>query len=165
MALIEAAWKRPMDQKNWEFVSEKLLIHSGTWCLIRGYRWVFFDNILTILWEIRFILLPLSNKKFRGLMVRTPAFHTEIRGSIPLAGSFAFFSSFSWVFSSFSKKGLSLGLCSSKANNTQQSWLLPAKPSWFRLHFWFSAFVCHGTSCMYTYNSKDSILPYEFAVN
>ena len=55
-------------------------------------------------------IIAISNKKFRDLMVRRPAFHTEIRGSIPLAGSFAF----SCFFSSFSKKGLSLGLCSSK---------------------------------------------------
>ena len=37
-------------------------------------------------------------------MVRRSAFHTEIRGSIPLAGSFAFFSSFSCFFLVFQKK-------------------------------------------------------------
>jgi hypothetical protein len=46
----------------------------------RGYN----ESFLTIFWQIPFILLPLSNKKFCGLMVRRPAFHTEIRGSIPL---------------------------------------------------------------------------------
>ena len=45
--------------------------------------------------------------KFGGLMVRRPAFHTEIWGSIPLSGSFVFFSS----FSSFSKKGQCLRPC------------------------------------------------------
>ena len=42
--------------------------------------------------------------KFGGLMVRSPAFHTEIWGSIPLSGSFVF-------FSSFSKKGQCLRPC------------------------------------------------------
>jgi hypothetical protein len=37
-------------------------------------------------------------------MVRRPTFHTEIRGSIPLAGSFAFFLVFLAFFSSFLKK-------------------------------------------------------------
>ena len=37
-------------------------------------------------------------------MVRRPAFHTEIRGSIPLAGSFVFFLVFSDFFLVFQKK-------------------------------------------------------------
>ena len=71
-------------------------------------QWVFSDNILTIFWQIPFILLPLSNKKFRGLMVRRPAFHTVIRGSIPLAGSFVFFLFFSAFFLVFQKKASAL---------------------------------------------------------
>ena len=87
------------------------------WYMVLNKRvqWVSFDNILTN-WFYNFSSIP--NKSFCGLVVRRPAFHTEIRGSIPLAGSFVYFLVFFWFFSSFSKKGLSLGLCSSKANNT-----------------------------------------------
>ena len=45
------------------------------------------------------IFFPLTNMKFRGLVVRTPAFHSEIWGSIPPSGSFTFFKG----FTSFSK--------------------------------------------------------------
>ena len=38
-----------------------------------------------------FIFLSLSNMKFRGLMVRRPAFQTEIWETIPLSGSLTFF--------------------------------------------------------------------------
>ena len=72
--------------------------------LNKRVQWVFFDNILTNWFHNS---SPLSNKKFRGLMVRRPAFHTGIRGSIPLAGSL-FFSSFFCFFSSFSKKASAL---------------------------------------------------------
>ena len=41
----------------------------------------------------------LSNMKFRGLVVRTPAFHSEIWGSIPPQAVLLFFKG----FSSFSK--------------------------------------------------------------
>ena len=37
------------------------------------------------------IFFPLTNIKFGGLMVRRPAFHTEIWGSIPPTGSFVIF--------------------------------------------------------------------------
>jgi hypothetical protein len=37
-------------------------------------------------------------------MVKRPAFHTDIRGSIPLAGSFAFFLVFLAFFLIFQKK-------------------------------------------------------------
>jgi hypothetical protein len=37
-------------------------------------------------------------------MVRRPAFHTVIRGLIPLAGSYVFFSSYSCFFLVFQKK-------------------------------------------------------------
>ena len=37
------------------------------------------------------IFFPLTNMKFGGLMVRRPAFHTEIWGSIPPSGSFVIF--------------------------------------------------------------------------
>ena len=45
--------------------------------------------------------------KFGGLVVRTPAFHSEFWGSIPLSGSFVLFSS----FSDFLKKGQCLRPC------------------------------------------------------
>ena len=67
---------------------------------------------MTILWQnfdkLFFILFPLSNKKFRGLMVKRPAFHTEIRGSNPLAGSFTFFYFFMLFFLVFQKKASAL---------------------------------------------------------
>ena len=44
------------------------------------------------------IFSPLTNIKFGGLMVRIPAFHTEIRGSIPRPVTFYFF------ISTFSEK-------------------------------------------------------------
>ena len=72
--------------------------------LNKRVQWLFFDNILTIFWRIPFIVLALSDKKFSGLMGRRHAFHTEIWGSIPLAGSFTFFSSFSCFFLVFQKK-------------------------------------------------------------
>ena len=37
------------------------------------------------------IFFPLTNMKFGGLMVRRPAFHTEIWGSIPPSGNFVTF--------------------------------------------------------------------------
>ena len=37
------------------------------------------------------IFFPLTNMKFGGLVVRTPAFHSEIWGSIPPSGNFTFF--------------------------------------------------------------------------
>ena len=37
------------------------------------------------------IFFPLTNMKFRGLVVRTPAFHSEVWGSIPPSGSFTIF--------------------------------------------------------------------------
>ena len=40
------------------------------------------------------IFFPLPNMKFGGLVVRTSAFHSEIWGSIPPSGSFAFFKRF-----------------------------------------------------------------------
>ena len=91
--------------------------YKPQWYMVLNKRvqWVFFDNILTN-WFYNFSSIP--NKSFCGLVVRRPAFHTEIWGSIPLAGSFVFFLVFFRFFSSFSKKGLSLGLCSSKAINT-----------------------------------------------
>ena len=46
------------------------------------------------------IFFPLITMKFRGLVVRTPAFHSEIWGSIPPSGSFTFFFK---GFTSFSK--------------------------------------------------------------
>ena len=63
--------------------------------------WQYFDKLLSY-------FFPLSNKKFRGLMVRRPAFHTEIRGSIPLAGGFAFFLVFLAFFLVFQKKASAL---------------------------------------------------------
>ena len=45
------------------------------------------------------IFFPLTNMKFRGLVVRTPAFHSEVWGSIPPSGTFTFFKG----FTSFSK--------------------------------------------------------------
>ena len=45
------------------------------------------------------IFFPLTNMKFGGLMVRRPAFHTEIWGSIPPSGNFILFKG----FTSFSK--------------------------------------------------------------
>ena len=45
------------------------------------------------------IFFPLTNMKFGGLMVRRPAFHSEIWGSIPPSGSLFFkgFTSFSKI--------------------------------------------------------------------
>ena len=40
------------------------------------------------------IFFPLTNVKFRGLVVRTPDFHSEIWGSKPPTGSFTFFKGF-----------------------------------------------------------------------
>ena len=54
-----------------------------------------------------------SNKKFRGVMVRRPAFHTGIRCSIPLAGSFVF-SSFFCFFLVFQKKASALASVAQK---------------------------------------------------
>ena len=50
---------------------------TAQWYMVLNKRvqCVFFVNILTKFWQITFILLPLSNKEFRGLMVRRPAFH------------------------------------------------------------------------------------------
>ena len=45
------------------------------------------------------IFYPLTNMKFRRLVVRTPAFHSEIWGSIPPQAVLLFFKG----FSSFSK--------------------------------------------------------------
>ena len=45
------------------------------------------------------IIFPFTYMKFRGLVVRSPAFHSEIWSSIPLSGSFTFFKG----FTSFSK--------------------------------------------------------------
>jgi hypothetical protein len=80
-----------------------LKICTSQWYMVLNKRvqWVFFENILTNCFHTS---SSLSNKKFRGLMVRRLAFHTEIQGSIPLAGSFAFFSSFSYFFLVFQKK-------------------------------------------------------------
>ena len=63
--------------------------------------------------QLDFILFLLSNKKFRGLMVRGPAFHTEILGSNPLAGRFTFFYFFCF-FSTFSKKASALASVAQK---------------------------------------------------
>ena len=73
--------------------------------LIKRVQWVFFDNILTN-WFYNFSSIP--NKSFCGLVVRRPAFHTEIRGSIPLAGSFVYFLVFFWFFLVFQKKASAL---------------------------------------------------------
>ena len=45
----------------------------------------------SIKYYIIIIFFPLVNIKSRGVMVKRPAFHTEIWGSIPPSGSFTFF--------------------------------------------------------------------------
>ena len=77
------------------------------WYMVLNKRvqWVFFDNILT---NCLHNSSSIPNKNFRGLVVRRPAFHTEIRGSIPLAGSFVYFLVFFWFFLVFQKKASAL---------------------------------------------------------
>ena len=98
-------------------MDQKILPHSfhvletmptmTQWYMVLNKRvqWVFFDNILTNLFH-NFSSIP--NKSFRGLVVRRPAFHTEIWGSIPLAGSFVYFLVFFWFFLVFQKKASAL---------------------------------------------------------
>ena len=76
---------------------------GSQWYMVLNKRvqWVFFDNILTNWFHTS---SSLSNKKFRGLMVRRPALHSVLEGSIPLVGSFVFFSSFDAFFLVFQKK-------------------------------------------------------------
>ena len=72
------------------FSARPRILTKTQWYMVVNKRvqWVFFDNIFTK-WLKNSSSIP--NKNFRGLVVRRPAFHTEIRGSIPLAGSFVFF--------------------------------------------------------------------------
>ena len=84
---------KSLTNKHLQFIIFVHISIKAQWYRVLNKRvqWLFFDNILTIFWQIPFIVLALSDKKFSGLMVRRHAFHTEIWGSIPLAGSFTFF--------------------------------------------------------------------------
>ena len=65
------------------------------------------------------IFFPLSNMKFRGLMVRRPAFHTEIWGSIPPSGNFTFFFQFFQFFQFFKKRPMFEALYSLSAKDSK----------------------------------------------
>ena len=106
------SWNRGMERNSlvyWFTVRLQLTQTSyyTQWYMVLNKRvqWVFFDNILTN-WFHNFSSIHI--KSFRGLVVRRPTFHTDIRGSIPLAGSFVYFLVFSDFFLVFQKKASAL---------------------------------------------------------
>ena len=102
-------WEKPISKviPELEWSSSLIPTHSQ-WYMVLNKRvqWVFFENILKNWFHTS---SSLSNKKFRGLMVRRPAFQTAVRGSIPLAGSFVFSSFFFAFFLVFQKKASASG--------------------------------------------------------
>ena len=96
MPFCRKNWNKEQS-KNWYWLFAARMTYAQWYMVLyKRVQWVFFDNILTN-WFHNFSSIP--NKSFCGLVVRRPAFHTEIWGSIPPLAVLLFFKG----FTSFSK--------------------------------------------------------------